>query len=105
MKKSIEILRSICRCLHEEEYIENLYKEVIDTNWWSDDKLTNDIERERFLYIMFVDYYDLIMNGEIREIEECEDKDTKRLLLINRCKIQLDKELSRVKSKKYIREE
>jgi hypothetical protein len=54
---------------------------------------------------MFVDYYDLIMNGEIREIEECEDKDTKRLLLINRCKIQLDKELSRVKSKKYIREE
>jgi hypothetical protein len=27
------------------------------------------------------------------------------LLLINRCKIQLDKELSRVKSKKYIREE
>lgn len=104
MKKCIEILRSICRYPNEEEYVENLYKEVIDTNWWSDNKLTNDIERERFLYRLFMNYYDLIMNGEIIDTEECENKDTKRLLLINRCKIQLDKELDRIKNNDYIRE-
>lgn len=106
MKIDIKILRNICKYPSESEYTEKLYENLVDMGWWSDHSITNDLERERFLYEAFISYYNVIINGEVKETEEIESqKDRARLLLINRCKLQLDKELRRVENKDYIREE
>jgi hypothetical protein len=103
MKIDIKLLRSICKYPNEDEYVEQLYDNLVDMAWWSDTKTTGDGERENFLYEAFFQYYNVIMNGEVRETEEDTNmsKDRARLLLINRCKMQLDKELRRVENKDY----
>jgi hypothetical protein len=105
MKIDIKLLRNICTYPNEEEYRVKLYENLVDMAWWSNNSTTNDIERERFLYEAFMGYYSVIMNDEVREIEESLNKDKDRLWLINICKIQLDKELRRVENKDYEREE
>jgi hypothetical protein len=106
MKIDIALLRNICNYPNEKEYTEKLYENLVDMAWWSDTKTTNDLERERFLYEAFISYYNVIINGEVKETEEVESqKDRARLLLINRCKLQLEKELRRVENKDYEREE
>lgn len=101
MKVDIKLLRNICTFPNDKEYKEQLYDNLVDMAWWSDEKLTNDRERENFLYEAFFQYYSAIMNDEVREIQESLNKDRDRLWLINICKMQLDKELRRVENKDY----
>lgn len=106
MKIDIELLRNIYKYPNEKEYVEKLYDNLVDMGWWSDNTITNDIERERYLYEAFIGYYNVIINGEVKETEEIDNqKDKARLLLINKCKLQLEKELRRVENKDYIKEE
>lgn len=105
MKVNIDLLISICRHPNEEEYVEKLYENLVEMSWWSDNTITNDIERERYLYEAFIGYYNVIINGEVKETEKIESqKDRARLLLINRCKLQLEKELRRIENKDYTKE-
>jgi hypothetical protein len=104
MKVDINLLRNICIYPSDKEYREKLYDNLVDMPWWSNEQITNDTERQKFLYEAFIEYYNIINNGEIRETEKDEDqKEHRRYLLINLCKTQLEKELERVNNKDYIK--
>jgi len=97
----IDLLKRILEDKNEQEYICQLYDEVVSKTWWNDPSITNNIERENFLYEEFVEYYDIINNDEIEEIVRLENI---KFWLINKCRNQLEKELERVKNKDYIKE-
>jgi hypothetical protein len=103
VKVDIELLRKIMKYPSEHEYIEKLYDDLVDKIWWRDSDITNDTERQKFLYEAFIEYYNVIINGEVKETEENENigKDRAELILINKCKMQLDKEIRRVQNKDY----
>ena len=92
----IDLLKRILEDKNEQEYICQLYDEVVSKTWWNDPSITNNIERENFLYEEFVEYYDIINNDEIEEIVRLENI---KFWLINKCRNQLEKELERVKNK------
>ena len=79
----------------------------MDKSWWHDSKLVNDIERDRFLYQVFMEYYSIIINGDIKQTEVKGNNELtfrNRFTLINICKNQLDIELKRVERREYERE-
>jgi hypothetical protein len=102
VKEKIKLLRNMCGKGNKQEYIENLYSDLVDKTWWSDTKTTGDGERENFLYEAFFQYYDIINNEEFREVESDEKL---KYHLINLCRIQLSKELNRVSNGDYIRKD
>ena len=88
----------------DEEYQQRLYSHLVDKGWWSDSKITCNSERKTFLYKAFLEYYDLIGNGELRETEKKSNPMEHRYLLINLCRIQLEVEMNRVDKGDYERE-
>ena len=102
MKRSelISNLRNIFKH-NDKKYKDKLSSHLINTEWWCDNTITNDIEREKLLYEAFSKYYDIIWNGEVRETEIEGKQHESRYRLINICKMQLDVEIAKVKRKAY----
>jgi len=98
----VDFLKRILEYKNEQEYINQLYDEVVSKTWWSDNTIINNIEREKFLYKEFIEYYDIISNDEIEEIVELEKI---KFWLINKCRNQLEEELELVRTNKYIKGE
>jgi hypothetical protein len=98
----IDLLKRILEYKNEQEYINQLYDEVVSKTWWSDSNITNNTEREKYLYELFIEYYDIVSNNQIKEIAELENI---KFWLIGKCRKQLDAELERVKNGDYIKEE
>lgn len=75
---------------------EEAYFMLTQRNWWEDNTLTNDMERIKYLYETFFDYYNLLFTEGINGIEKEEEH-----VLIHQLKLQLDKELTKVERSIY----
>jgi predicted TIM-barrel fold metal-dependent hydrolase len=91
----IDLLKRIIEYKNEQEYINQLYEEVTSKTWWSDNSITNNTERQKYLYELFIEYYDIISNDQIISIA---DKEKIKFWLIDKCRNQLEKELERVRN-------
>jgi len=96
----INLLGKIMNNPWEQDYVEQLYDDLVCKSYW---KIISDMEKQKLLYETFIDYYNIIISGKIKEAEEHKhiSSDRAELILINECKIQLDKEIDRVKNKIY----
>lgn len=73
---------------------------MTESNWWGDDSLTNDMERENFLYKTYFNYYHLIFTEGVDGIAVKEG-----YIYMHQLKLQLDKELEKIKKAIYQSEE
>lgn len=106
----IDLLKRILEYKNEQEYINQLYDEVVSKTWWSNSSITNNAEREKYLYREFVEYYDIINEQcskifDYEKLEKTEDLLKISLWLIGKCRNQLEKELERIRNSDYIKEE
>lgn len=93
----ISNLNALAKYPINKEYSEKLYNHLSGAVWWNDSRYTNEAERAKYLYEDFIKYYELISNGQIREIEKDQEKAKElRYWLINLCKLQLDVELNKI---------
>ncbi|PLS19389.1 hypothetical protein CVD28_02950 [Bacillus sp. M6-12] len=84
----------------KERDFKKAFLSITECNWWANHTITNDMERENFLYRKYFDYHHLIFVEGIKEIEVEEG-----YKLMNHLKIQLDDELRKVKKGIYESEE
>ena len=89
----IENRKSILKGKQYEKAFHNLTKR----NWWDNDTIVNDAERFKFLYENFFEYYDLLRIEEIKEIKTEEHPH-----ILYALRVQLEKELQKVKERIYI---
>lgn len=94
MKMSLTLTKEETRemiQLLKERNFKQAYERVTASNWWADDTLTNDTERENFLYKLYFAYYHLLLLEGVAGIEV---KDA--YLMLRHLKNQLDNELANV---------
>lgn len=73
---------------------------ITESNWWGDENLTSDMERENSLYKTYFDYYYLIFAEGVDGIAVKEG-----YIYMHQLKLQLDKELEKIKKSIYQSEE
>lgn len=91
--EEIENRKSILRGKRYEEAFHTITKR----NWWDNDAIINDAERFKFLYETYFEYYDLLRIEEIKEIKTEEHPH-----ILHALRVQLEKELQKVKERMYV---
>jgi hypothetical protein len=85
---------------------------ITSSNWWDDNTVTQDLERERFLYQIYFEYHDILnkegvknFNYDYRDISIAERNHdmspSEKMFFMNRLKSQLDIELKKVRDGIY----
>lgn len=96
-QEKIDLLYYICRYSDNDEYLEKLYSNITGSSVYDNKDIVSYNDLKSYLYDEFNEYYSIIINEENDQKYIGGNKN--KLWLINMCKIQLDKELHKLKNR------
>lgn len=82
--------------LVKERAFENAFDSITSSNWWSDDTMTDNVQRENFLYQTYFAYYDLLTIDGVKGLDR-----NGIAKVLHRVKQQLDVEIKKIKNGIY----